>query len=464
MFMPIHNLPAADFCPEPIEHIQQNDRPFSWISRRKFVTRIAPGAIVGSLGWSSARAAGKPEGRALWVNRFEYSSAQDVARIVERAGKSNFNVLYFQVRGQGDAYYHSKVEPCAVALCGQLGGALPYDPLDVAISEAKKYGIEIHAWLNALSAWPSKTADICALLNQDESAKPRHLLLEHPDWVMVNDQGVATTCPNSDEYVYWSPAWQGVRSQLARVTKELARNYDIKGIHLDRIRYPGKAWSYDQASLEGFGLDPLAAPEEWDQFRRDQVNKTAKASYRAMVETNPSLTMSAAVWAIYKDIFGWNATNAYETYFQDARAWARDGYLDVAAPMTYEPMTPDYCGRVDWACLLPDHIEGIQNATGRHVYIGMYAQNGADEMLRAIDMARDQGAKGISMYSYSLVDQAGLWDKLATGPFKDRVDIPEQPWKNDRSSSGDGTEGPDGTPMPEGTPVPEASPVPVIKG
>src|SRR5215216_5163016 len=50
-----------------------------------------------------------------------------------------------------------------------------------------------------------------------------------------------------------------------------------------------------QASLERFGRDPLEAPAEWDQFRRDQVNLTAKAAYRAMVDIDPNLTMSAAV-------------------------------------------------------------------------------------------------------------------------------------------------------------------------
>src|SRR5215211_8683905 len=116
MLMPTHKLMPGDFCPDSIENVRPSDRSFSWINRRRFVTRLAPGALLGGLGWSSVRAAGKPEGRALWVNRFEYTSAQDVAKIVEKAGKANFNVLYFQVRGQGDAYYLSQVEPCAVAL------------------------------------------------------------------------------------------------------------------------------------------------------------------------------------------------------------------------------------------------------------------------------------------------------------------------------------------------------------
>lgn len=442
-------LPFTDYCPDPPSAITGEEDVVRGMDRRKLVTKLLPGALLAGLGLSrTSAAATKAEGRALWVNRFEYTSAADVKRIIKRAGDANFNVIYFQVRGQSDAYYRSHVEPCAVGLCGQLGGTPPYDPLEVAITEAKKYDIEIHTWLNALSAWPSSSQNICALLKQDDSAKPRHLLLQHPDWVMVNQQGVATTCPNNDEYVYFSPAWQGVRSQLARVTKDLAKNYEIKGIHLDRIRYPGAAWSYDSASLQAFGKDPNGFADEWDQFRRDQINLTVKAAYRAMIEVDPSLTMSAAVWAIYKDVFGWNATNGYGTYFQDARAWARDGYLDVAAPMTYEPMTPKLCGRVDWACLLPDHLKGIQDATGRHVYIGMYAKNGADEILRAIDMARDQGAKGVSIYSYSLIEQAGLWDKLAKGPFKQRADVPVQPWKKTRSGSGDGTEGPPATPVP----------------
>jgi hypothetical protein len=85
-------------------------------------------------------------------------------------------------------------------------------------------------------------------------------------------------------------------------------------------------------------------------------------------------------------------------------------------------------------------------------------------MLRAIDMAREHGAAGISMYSFNLVEKAGLWDELGQGPFKQRVEIPEQPWKKSRSVPGDGTEGPDGTPIPEGTPVQVVTPTPVIKG
>ena len=60
----------------------------------------------------------KPEARALWVTRFDYDSEAKIARIMETAARSNFNIIYFQARAAGDAYYRSSIEPCAALLCG----------------------------------------------------------------------------------------------------------------------------------------------------------------------------------------------------------------------------------------------------------------------------------------------------------------------------------------------------------
>ena len=40
------------------------------------------------------------------------------------------------------------------------------------------------------------------------------------------------------------------------------------------------------------------------------------------------LPLSASVWELYRDRWDWGAVGGYEGYFQDPRAWARDGYLD----------------------------------------------------------------------------------------------------------------------------------------
>ncbi|MDH4207407.1 MAG: hypothetical protein OEV76_00880, partial [Anaerolineae bacterium] len=61
------------------------------------------------------------EGRALWVPRWSYKTAADVRTIVRNAAGANFNILLFQVRGNGDAYYSSVYEPWADRLTGTLG-------------------------------------------------------------------------------------------------------------------------------------------------------------------------------------------------------------------------------------------------------------------------------------------------------------------------------------------------------
>jgi uncharacterized lipoprotein YddW (UPF0748 family) len=421
-------------------------------SRRTLLTRSVPGALLGAAGLfaglrgataprgSANQASGTPppatpapiegEGRALWVNRFEFESADDIIRIMRRAGEANFNIVYFQARGAADAVYRSEIEPCSVGLCGRLGGTPPYDPLEVAVREANKHGLQVHAWLNALTGWASGNEEACASLVESEDGNPRHLLLEHPEYAIVDEQGDPQPCPNEEEYVYLSPAHAEVRSRLALVAGDIASRYDVAGIHLDRIRYPGKEWSYDEESLDAFGADPSSDPKAWDQFRRDLVNRAVRETFEAIRKVNPALVLSAAVWPIYQDRWQWNASQGYNWYFQDPRAWAAGGYFDVAVPMTYDPITEERCDRADWACLLDDHLAGFQQATGHHVYIGVAARNGTAEVLRAIALGRERGVAGFALYSYRSVDGEDLWSQLANGLFKEPAPVPPQPWKD----------------------------------
>ncbi len=419
-------------------------------SRRTLLARILPGAAIAATSRAALGAAHAVEARALWVNRFEYSSPEDIARIIRRAAETNFNIVYFQVRGAADALYRSELEPCAVGLCGRLGGEPPYDPLAVATKEGARHGIEIHAWLNALSGWSSGSEESCNRLTQPEGEYPRHILLEHPDWAMVAANGQPMPCPNQEEYVYLSPAHRGVRQALANAARDVVRHYPVRGVHLDRIRYPGRDYSYDPESLRRFGRDPEEEPEAWDRFRRSLVNATVRATYEAITAVDPTLTLSASVWPIYRDRWEWNSSQGYSWYFQDPRAWAKGGYLDVAVPMTYDPITNQHCGRADWACLAEDHLSAYLGTLGRHVYLGVNARNGGEEIVRQIALGRELGAIGFAVYSFSQIDNRDLWSVLAKGPFKTAAEIPAQPWKL-APATGDGTGGPaSGT----ATPVP----------
>lgn len=368
------------------------------------------------------------EARALWVSRFEYSTAADITRILTDAKSANFNIVYLQVRGVADALYQSDLEPCSTRLCGRLGGTSSWDPLAHAVSEAKARGIQLHAWINAFIGWTATTSDACALLQESDPGRPRHLLLDNPSWKVVDSTGAAMPCPNPERSVWLSPGIPGVRTRIARVGADIARRYEVHGIHLDFIRYPGLAWSHDAASLAAFGQDPRANRAAWDQFRRDQVTAAVRETHDSLRAAKPAAVLSAAVWGIYRDRWSWNSSRGFDQYFQDPPVWTAAGILDVAVPMIYWRTRGTYCDYTDWTCLVDDQLS-LHRQSGRHVYMGMNGELGAAEMVNQISLGRDRGVKGFSVFSYTSARSTGLFTTLGGGVFRLPARVPTMSWK-----------------------------------
>jgi uncharacterized lipoprotein YddW (UPF0748 family) len=367
------------------------------------------------------------EARALWVTRFDYDSEAKIARIMETAASANFNIIYFQARAAGDAFYRSTIEPCASLLCGNLGGTPSYDPLEVAVREGHRRGLQVHAYLNALTGRAAGIEGQCKSIPEPELGNPRHMLLDHPEWVMSDRTGRKLPCPNSEEYVWVSPSFPEVRTRLAMVAADIARRYEVDGIHLDRIRYPGNAWSWDEASRAEFGKNPDHFPAEWKAYRTDLVSRMVRETYDSVATVKPSLVLSAAVWGIYDDKWRWKTLAGNTDLMQDSRAWARDGYMDILVPMTYSRIKTPHCARIDWGCMLEEHLEGDE--TGQQMYIGIDASKGAREIVNQIRMARRRGVTGIAIFSFTDADDARVWPLLQAGVFASAASVPAMPWK-----------------------------------
>ena len=379
--------------------------------------------VIGSV----ARAQ-KPEARALWVTRFDYDSEAKIARIMETAARAHFNIIYFQARAASDAYYRSTIEPCAALLCGKLGGTPAYDPLEVAVREGHRRGLQVHAYLNALTGRAAGIEGQCKPMPEPDPGNPRHVLLDHPEWIMSDRTGRKLPCPNSEEYVWLSPSFPEVRTQLARVVADIARRYDVDGIHLDRIRYPGDAWSWDAASRAEFGKNPSSYPAEWKAYRTGLVSRMVRETYDSLTAVKPGLVLSAAVWGIYYDKWHWKTLAGKTDLMQDYRAWAKDGYMDILVPMTYSRIK-DHCARIDWGCMLEEHIQGDERDTGRQMYIGIDASKGAREIVNQIRLARSRGVTGMAIFSFTDADNSRVWPLLEKGVFAERVEVPVMPWK-----------------------------------
>src|SRR5260221_5470900 len=112
------------------------------------------------------------EVRGMWVPRPSLVSVKSIEGVIRAARAGGFNTLLVQVRGRGEAFYASAIEPRASELDGQPPG---FDPLATTLDLAHGAGLRVHAWVNIG-------------LVSSAASRPRsreHVGFRHPDWLMV---------------------------------------------------------------------------------------------------------------------------------------------------------------------------------------------------------------------------------------------------------------------------------------
>ncbi len=86
------------------------------------------------------------------VNRTSTVASQkaDLIAKFDKMKETGMNVIFFQIRTENDALYDSPYEPWSYWLTGEQGKAPSpmWDPLEFAVAEAHKRGMELHAWFN----------------------------------------------------------------------------------------------------------------------------------------------------------------------------------------------------------------------------------------------------------------------------------------------------------------------------
>ncbi|MCI0661191.1 MAG: family 10 glycosylhydrolase, partial [Acidobacteria bacterium] len=268
------------------------------------------------------------EARALWVKCDTLSSSAAVIDLVRRAKKNNFTDLVVQVRSRGNAYYNSQIEPRADELASQPAG---FDPLGLTIEEAHRAGIKVHAWINVFL--------VASAINPSKS--PEHLINKHPEWVMVPQslaKDLYSTDPKSPDYLkriveysrtkrgeieglFASPAIPEVKDNIFEIWMDVARRYDVDGLHFDYVRYPSREFDYNRTSLDRFrneiekNLDDESRrflqiqarknpaiyaksyPNRYQQFLRDQVTELVGRLSSEAKKVKPKILISAAVFA-----------------------------------------------------------------------------------------------------------------------------------------------------------------------
>lgn len=371
------------------------------------------------------------EVRGLWVLRTSLTSHESIAAMIRSAHANGFNTLFVQVRGRGDAYYASSLEPRAAELSTQPAA---FDPLQDAIDQAHAAGLRVHAWINV------NLVASAAELPADKS----HIVYRHPDWLMVPRavvQELSYVDGHSPAYsgkisrwtraqagqvegLYLSPILPDAAAYTESVVRDLASRYDLDGVHLDYLRYPSDDFDYSRYAIDRFRdevrptlapsvrasldarakIDPFAYPdalqERWTQFRRARLSSLAMRLRSAVKAARPGAILTAAVSPDFAD--------AYGAKLQDWRTWVENGILDAVCPMAY---TSD-------AETFADLIAGARAIAGsRPVWAGIGAWRlSPAQTLQHIAIARRARAAGFVLFSYD-----GL-----TGPQQVRTDYLEE--------------------------------------
>ncbi len=341
-------------------------------------------------------------GGADWPKTYNVDEQKrSLVEIFETLQKKHFNTVFFQVRPRGNTFYKSRYEPWAAELTGSLGKDPGWDPLDFAIEEAHKRGMELHAWFNVAKVYNS---------GQPPLSSPRHILRSHPEWAQVYDGE------------WWLDMGRPeVRTYTEVLIMELVRLYDLDGIHLDYVRYPGEKfddWSSFRLYSDG---------AERDEWRRNNITTFVRDMYQQIMAEKPMMKVGSAPLGVYKPIPGaQSGFSAYAVLFQDARLWLREKIQDYVAPQIYwdfgeqaNPNDPDFravC--IDWA----------KNSFGRHIYagLGVYRDNIRKEITEQIYLTRTVHCQGQSFFRYeNLLDLPGI-----ALTYKYPALIPPMPWKD----------------------------------
>jgi uncharacterized lipoprotein YddW (UPF0748 family) len=279
---------------------------------------------------------------------------KELIEILDFDKSAGINAVMFQVRPAADAFYFKSREPWSKWLTGQQGLAPDpvYDPLELAIIEAHKRAIELHAWFNPYRA--TLDGNFAAL-------SPKHITKIRPEWFFIYG-GIKLFNPGLPE----------VREYIVETILNVVDNYDIDGVHMDDYFYPYRIAGQklnDAETFKQYGGDFTNI----DDWRRDNVNKLIKMLGDSIHKHKPNMKYGISpmgIWANKSQNPEGSNTHGGDSYYElyaDSRKWIKEGWIDYINPQlywTFKYRLAAFETLLDW---------WSDNTYGRHLYIGQAA-------------------------------------------------------------------------------------------
>ena len=363
----------------------------------KYEIRASWITTLGGLDWPTRKATSKSGIEA---------QKKELCDILDRLKAANFNTVLLQTRVRGDVIYPSAIETFTESLAGKEGRSLGYDPLQFAIDECHKRGMELHAWMVAIPIGNNRQVK---LLEKNSVIKKQPSICIHYKDSWYLDPGN----PKKDSY-------------LAKVVNEVVSRYDVDGIHFDYIRYPERAKDFpDHTSYRKYGKK-----KDLSQWRRDNMTRIVRRLYTEVKQIKPWVKVSCSPIGKYNDTGRYSSSgwNAYKEVYQDAQLWLKNGIHDALFPMMYFQGNNFYPFALDWQ----------ENKSGRWIVpgLGIYFLHPKeqdwklDEIARQIYFLRNIKADGEAYFRNRFVmdNTKGLLDELQEHFYATPAVVPPMTW------------------------------------
>lgn len=259
------------------------------------------------------------EMRGVWISYIELSMEKEsdkseqafrskFEKIAENSKGYGLNTLIVQVRPYGDALYKSDYYPWSHILTGTQGKNPGYDPLKIMCEISRKYGLQIHAWVNPYRVTLNET--------------PKRLSSDNP-YVKNKNLGLTT-----ESGTILDPSDKEARELITNGVIEIVKNYDIDGIQFDDYFYPEDIVECDSKSYESY-VSEVGEKNSMnlDNWRLANVNILICDTYRAIhSESNNVVFGISPQGNIYNN----------KKLYADVKSWCNcRGFVDYICPQIY---------------------------------------------------------------------------------------------------------------------------------
>ncbi|MBY0357629.1 MAG: family 10 glycosylhydrolase [Candidatus Obscuribacterales bacterium] len=359
-----------------------------------------------SLAYAQSMPVRAVEARSVWLDRGTIVSCQTeqgLAALFDRLSKTGINVVYFETNNAGYVMYPSKISQ-------QNPQTLKWNPLATAVKEARKRGMEIHAWL-----WTFNVGNTFhnPIINQEPDYPGPVLSNTDLTWALSSANG--SFIPPKQHEFWLDPSNKDARKLIKSLISEVVANYDLDGIQLDYIRYPfngkGGEMGFDWLGRQqferatGLCLDKIdeKTRKAWQDWKTKQVSSFVQDISETVRKMKPGLRISAAVYAMPR-------SQRLTAIQQDWETWVEKGWVDTLNPMTYVAKGSEL-----------NNMAGYVRQSSKNqalVYPGLFIKDlDTAGFIEQLDISRSIGSLGNTMFAVAQLDDTKS-SLLRLGPYR----------------------------------------------